>query len=72
VEDMCQECHHVHFESFLNKLLTNETLDAIKQDGRINHNLRKGQNGPNIVWKKKRRTALRKIHFWFCSAASGM
>jgi hypothetical protein len=58
--------------SFLNKLLTNETLDAIKQGGRINLNLRNGQNGPNIVWKKKKRTVLRKIHFWFCSAVSGM
>jgi hypothetical protein len=31
----------------------------------------RGQNGPNIVWKKKR-TVLRKTHFWFCSAVSGM
>jgi len=31
----------------------------------MNLNLRKGQNGPNIVWKKKRRTVLRKINFWF-------
>jgi hypothetical protein len=57
---------------FLNKLLKNKTLDAIKQGGRINLNLRKGQNGPDIIWKKKRSTALRKIHFWFCSAVSGM
>jgi len=57
-------------KSFLNNLLTNETLDAIKRGRRINLNLRKGQNGPNIVWKKKR-PVLRKIHFWFCSAVSG-
>jgi len=69
---MCQECHHVHLKSFLNKLLKNETLDAIKWDGGINLNLIKGQNGPNTVWKKKRRTVLRNIHFWFCSAVSAM